>query len=141
MPSCSPRLGYKEQRTLTRPYNKYISNLITKKPTVRWTQALFPKNEASLPPRSQDAYRTCLGPFLTWENPKEGGAVSAWMSVAPLQQNSPSCCWPEPDHMPALNQSLARGVGSQEGNEVSLLSMWPHGKHWVLQEVEREGPR
>lgn len=69
--------------------------------------------------------------------------MSAWMSVAPLQQNFPSCCWPEPDHMPALNQSLARGGGPQEGDEVSLPSMWPLGERCVLQEVEREevGPR
>ena len=45
--------------------------------------------------------------------------MSVWMSVAPLQQNFPSCCWPEPDHMPALNKSLARGGGPQEGDEAS----------------------
>lgn len=35
--------------------------------------------------------------------------------------------------MPALNQSLARGVGSQEGDEVSLPEHVALGKHWVLQ--------
>lgn len=69
--------------------------------------------------------------------------MSAWTSVAPLQWNFPSCCWPEPDHMSALSQSLTKGGGLQEGDEVSPPSMRPLGERWVLQEVEREevGPR